>query len=98
MHNPEIDWKKGTVTWRNSEWSKTLVKKWQLKRESVKKEQQLTMEEEEDLKLIKNPLLDMDTILLEFMNMEDEVWINTKTNVATSLVAEANSKKTGNFL
>ena len=55
------------------------------------------MEEEEDIKSIKNqslnPLLDTDTILLEFMNMEDKVWINTKTNVATSLAAEANSKK-----
>ena len=85
-HNPEIDWKKDTVTWRNSDWSKNLVKEWQLKRESIKKGQQPTMEEEEDLESIKNyslnPLLDMDTILLEFMNMEDEVWINTKTNVA----------------
>ena len=27
-HNPEIDWKKGMVNWRNSEQSKTLVKKW----------------------------------------------------------------------
>ena len=25
-HNPEIDWEKGTVTWRNSERSKDLVK------------------------------------------------------------------------
>ena len=32
-------------------------------------------------------------ILLEFLNMEDKVWINTKTNVATSLAAEANLKK-----
>ena len=55
------------------------------------------MEEEEDLESIKNhslnPLLDTDTILSEFMNMEDEIWINTKTNVATSLAAEAKSKK-----
>ena len=27
-HNPEIDWEKGTVTWRNSERSKNLVKQW----------------------------------------------------------------------
>ena len=27
-HNPEIDWEKGTVTWRNSERSKDLVKSW----------------------------------------------------------------------
>ena len=27
-HNPEIDWEKGTVTWRNLEQLKTLVKKW----------------------------------------------------------------------
>ena len=54
------------------------------------------MEEEEDLESAKNhssnPLLDTDTILLELLNIE-EVWINTKMNMATSLVAEANSKK-----
>ena len=26
--NPEIDWEKGMVAWRNSEWSKNLVKLW----------------------------------------------------------------------
>ena len=96
-HNPEIDWEKGMVAWRNSEWSKNLVKQWRQKRESIRKEQQLSMEEEEDLELIKNhssnPLLDMDMILLVFLNLEDEVWINTKTNMATSLAAEVNSKK-----
>ena len=55
------------------------------------------MEEEDDLESIKNyssnPLMDTDAILLELMNMKDKVWINTKTNVAISLVAEANSKK-----
>ena len=55
------------------------------------------MEEEEDLESAKNhslnPSLDTDMILLELLNIEDEVWINTKTNMATSLVAEANSKK-----
>ena len=55
------------------------------------------MEEEEDLELAKNhssnPFLDTDMILLELLDIEDEVWINTKTNMATSLAAEANSKK-----
>ena len=55
------------------------------------------MEEEEDQEAIKNysskPLSDLDTILLELLDTEDEVWINTKTNTATSLAAEANSKK-----
>ena len=55
------------------------------------------MEEEEDLESAKNhssnPLLDTDTILPELLNIEDEVWINTKMNMATSLAAEANSKK-----
>ena len=96
-HNPEIDWEKGTVTWRNQERSKNLVKHWRLKRESIKKEQQPSMEEEEDLESTKNhssnPLLDTDTILLELLDTEDEIWINTKTNMATSLAAEANSKK-----
>ena len=39
------------------------------------------------------PLSDPDTIVLELLDTEDEVWINTKTNTATSLAAEANSKK-----
>ena len=55
------------------------------------------MEEQEDPESAKNhssnPLLDTDMILLELLNIEDEVWINTKTNMATSLAAEANSKK-----
>ena len=96
-HNPEINWTKGMVTWRNSEQSKTLIKEQQLKREAIRKEQQPNMEEEDDLESIKNyslnPILDMDTILLEFMGMEDKIWINTKSNMATSLAAEANSKK-----
>ena len=96
-HNPEIDWEKGTVTWRNSEQSKDLVKLWQQKRESIRKEQQPSMKEEEDQETAKNhssnPLSDTDTILLELLDTEDEVWINTKTNMATSLAAEANSKK-----
>ena len=65
-HNPEIDWKKGMVAWRNPEWSKNLVKEWQQKRESIRKEQQPTMKEEEDLESIKNhssnPLLDTDSL------------------------------------
>ena len=40
-----------------------------------------------------NPLSDMDTILLELLDTENEVWINTKTNMATSLAVEANLKK-----
>ena len=47
--------------------------------------------------MIKNysskPLSDPDTNLLELLDTEEEVWINTKTNTATSLAAEANSKK-----
>ena len=27
-HNPEINWEKGMVAWRNLEQSKTLVNKW----------------------------------------------------------------------
>ena len=84
------------VTWRNLERSRNLVKLWRQKRESIKKGQQPSMEEE-DKESAKNhslnPLLDTDTILLELLNIEDEVWINTKMNMATSLAAEVNSKK-----
>ena len=55
------------------------------------------MKEEKDQAAAKNhssnPLSDTDMILLELLDTEDEVWINTKTNMATSLAAEANSKK-----
>ena len=85
------------VTWRNLERSKNLVKQWQQKRESIKKGQQPSMEEEEDQESAKNnssnTLLDMDMILLELLDIENKVWINTKMNMATSLAAEANSKK-----
>ena len=74
-----------------------MVKLWQQKREFIRKGQQPSMKEEEDQEAAKNhssnPLSDTDMILLELLDMEDEVWINTKTNMATSLVAEANLKK-----
>ena len=85
------------VTWRNLEQSKDLVKLWRQKRESIRKEQQPSMKEEEDQEAAKNhssnPLSDTDTILLELLDTEAEVWINTKTNMATSLAAEVNSRK-----
>jgi hypothetical protein len=62
-HNPEIDWKKGTLTWRHE-----------------------TIEEEDlDLK--------MDETLIEYLAMDNEIWINSKENLATKLAAEANQKK-----
>ena len=43
------------------------------------------MEEEEDQESAKNhssnPLMDTDMILLELLDIENEIWINTKTNM-----------------
>ena len=74
-----------------------MVKQWRQKRESIKKGQQPSMKDKEDKESAKNhslnPLLNTDMILLELLDIEDEAWINTKMNMATSLAAEANSKK-----
>ena len=90
-HNLEIDWKKGTVTWRNLEQSKNFDKEMATKKGVYQKGTTTDYGRRRGSGINKEPFfeppMDMDTILLEFLNMEDKVWINTKTNMATSLVA-----------
>ena len=79
--NPDIDWTKGTLTWRNStQDTRTTPKPF--------------VEEEEDEEEWKtrtlNPIKDRNEILIELL--ETDVWIH-KTNIATDLAIEANSKK-----
>jgi hypothetical protein len=70
-HNPEINWKEGTLHWRTMTMEEVL-------------------DEEEPLN---RPINALDKVLLEYLGMENEVWINSKDNLATRLAAEVNQKK-----
>jgi hypothetical protein len=53
-----------------------------------------TMEEVLDKEEHLNRLINtLDEILLEYLGMENEVWIHSKENLATKLASEANQKK-----
>jgi Reverse transcriptase (RNA-dependent DNA polymerase) len=70
-HNPEINWKEGTLHWRT-----------------------MTMEEElDEEEPLNRPINALDKVLLKYLGMENEVWINSKDNLATRLAAEVNQKK-----
>ena len=93
-HNPDIDWKSGEVSWRQ------LRRKLIIKRSS-KKKKPVTISEEEDndahLNRTQNPLKDSELSLLIASitgEMDNEIWINSKSTTATQLQAEINSKKT----
>jgi hypothetical protein len=48
------------------------------------------LDEEEHLN---QPVNALDKVLLEYLGMENELWINSKKNLATRLASEANQKK-----
>jgi hypothetical protein len=48
------------------------------------------LDEEEHLN---RPVNASDKVLLEYLGMENELWINSKKNLATKLASEANQKK-----
>jgi hypothetical protein len=70
-HNPEINWKEGTLQWRTTMMEEVL-------------------DEEEHLNW---PVNASDKVLLEYLGMENKLWINSKENLATKLASEANQKK-----
>ena len=94
-HNPDINWETGEIRWRNhGERSKELVKEWKLERKQKKKEQQPKVEEEPDEEENRNWTQNIsDTVLLEYLGENEEIWINSKTNLAMELAIEANEKK-----
>jgi glucan biosynthesis protein len=52
------------------------------------------MEEELDKEEpLNRPINASDKVLLEYLGMENKIWINSKENQATKLAAEANQKK-----
>jgi hypothetical protein len=44
-------------------------------------------------KHLNQPINASDKVLLEYLGMENEIWINLKDNLATRLAAEVNQKK-----
>jgi hypothetical protein len=70
-HNPEINWKEGTLQWRTTTMEEVLDKEEHLNR----------------------PINASDKVLLQYLGMENELWINLKENLATKLASEANQKK-----
>jgi hypothetical protein len=66
-HNPEINWKEGTLQWRTMAMEEVLDKEEHLNR----------------------PTNALDKVLLEYLSMENKLWINSKENLATKLASEA---------
>jgi len=92
--NPIIDWKKGTLEWRQSKRETALPKQDKRTRTPV------TMDEEEDedayLNSTQNPLDDAElSVLISLITGETDngEWINSKSTTATKIQAEINQKK-----
>jgi hypothetical protein len=50
-------------------------------------------EVEDEEEYLNRPINASDKILLEYLGMENELWINSKENLVTKLASEANQKK-----
>ena len=92
--NPIIDWRKGTLEWRQPKLGKALPEKEKRTRTLT------TILEEEDreehLNSTQNPLDDSEFSLLVSSitgDMDNSVWINSKSTTATRIQAEINLQK-----
>ena len=100
-HNPQINWKTGNITWEiNNEFSKRYAWESQLQEEWIKTQTKLNQQpniikevdpQEQDNQTL-HPTLTEDTTL-EYLGMDNKVWINAKMTSATDLAAAANLKK-----
>ena len=86
-HNPEIDWRKGKVTWKAQKWD---FQKWANNKKISKVTIKEELNEDEEKNQTKNPIKgNINTI---FAKLLEETNIN-KINVATKLAIEENKKK-----
>ena len=92
--NPNIDWEKGTLEWRQPKLGNNLPEK------ETRIRMTTTISEEEDeeeyLNSTQNPLDSSDLALLVASiigDTDNDLWINAKTSMATEIQAELNSKK-----
>ena len=87
-HNPSVDWKSGTLTWRTNEQQKLSIRRMLLGR---KKWEQL---EKENCLPTSPPQEEKETIMVNLIETEpDDIWINAKTNLAMDLAIDQNIKK-----
>ena len=92
--NPIIDWKKGTLEWRQPKLDKELPQKETRIRTTVTISEE--DDEEEYLNSTQNPLDNNELTLLVSSitgEMDDDMWINAKMTTATEIQAELNMKK-----
>jgi hypothetical protein len=85
--NPIIDWEKGTLEWRQSEKEKRNRTSATITEEK---------DEEDHLNATQNPLPDDELALLISTitdDMDNGIWINSKSTTATKIQAEINLKK-----
>ena len=84
--NPDIDWDKGTLTWQE------LKKNTQNNSKPIVEEEK---DKEEWKTWILNPIdHNNDNVLISYLKeMEEEIWINAKTNMAMELAIKENEKK-----
>src|SRR5271168_133026 len=91
-HNPIIDWKKGEISWKpiKIDWRR-LLEKGRKNRQAQQPKIEEVVDEEKRKNHTSIPLeQNRNEILIELL--ETDVWIH-KTNIATDLAIEANSKK-----
>src|ERR1700678_3681928 len=91
-HNPIIDWKKGEIDWKpiKIEWRQLLEKGKEIRKTQQPKVEEIDNEDEEKNHTTMPMEEDRNKILLGLL--ETDVWIH-KTNIATELAIEENSKK-----
>jgi len=91
-HNPIIDWKKGEITWKpfKIDWRRLFEKGKKIREMQQPKVEEVDDEDERKNRTTTPMEEDGETILIELL--EETAWIN-KTNIATELAIEENSKK-----
>ena len=91
--NPIIDWEKGTLEWRQPKIGRKQPEKEKSARTTVMVEEE---DREEYLNSTQNPLNDDElSVLISSItgNMDNDIWINSKSTTATRIQAEINMQK-----
>jgi hypothetical protein len=91
-HNPIIDWKKGEITFKpfRIDWRRLMEKGKQIRQEQQPKIEEV-VDEEKSKNQMTLPIVE-DKLGVYIKLLETDVWIH-KTNIATELAIEENSKK-----
>ena len=98
-HNSQINWKTGNITWgidneffQRYAWKSQLKEEWVKAQIKLNQQPNIVVDSREQNNQTLHPTLTEDTIL-EYLGMDNKIWINAKMTSATDLAAVANSKK-----